>query len=216
MTQRQTKWTERHAPMLFSAVGFVFFFIGIGLATSGALYDRFGVKASGTVTDTGQTGGNSSTNWLAFRFTAPDGEEYTGRSSGYSGRSGESVLIEYLSIHPGWNRVSGAGRRSQRWQWWIAGFGGAFALIGLHWGVSMRRRRQLRTQLKQSALQATGQVVRVSSNGVVQYLFAAGGQNIKGRTLGTNRELARTLKAGDELAVLYDSADPARNIWSQE
>jgi len=207
---------QRFAPLLFSAFGLLFFAIGLGLAGSNAAFERWGEDVIGTVTDTGSTPGVDGANYVAYGFTDPDGVERSGRSSGYSGTVGETILIEYLSTWPSWNRVAGAGKRPAKWQWAICGFGGLFALIGVQWGFAIRNRRRLAARLEVRGRRATGRVLSVASNTVRYEFEAPTGETIPGHTLGNPFPGLERFRAGEPAEILYDPEDPKRSVLDGE
>jgi hypothetical protein len=102
------------------------------------------IKVSGSIIDSGQIrssrGGNIS--FIRYEFVDQFGETQTGRSSGYSGQKGESILVEYSTRFPSIHRVAGEGKMSQyEWRWPVAGFGFFFLVAGVHWWWSIRKSR---------------------------------------------------------------------------
>lgn len=98
------------------------------------------VTVLAAVVDAGQTrsSGGGSVNFVRYRFVDSHGKTRTGTSSGYSGTTGEAILVEYASRYPFVHRVAGEGKTSgYAWRWPIAGLGLFFLVAGVHWGWSI-------------------------------------------------------------------------------
>jgi hypothetical protein len=117
--------------------GVVLLAISAGSILLNAVYRQQGRRAEGVVTYYGSTGGGTrSAASIRYRFTADDGQEYSGTQTGYSIERGSTIAIEYLQGHPNWNRVAGAGGRGEKFLLPIALAGLFFFWIGLQ---SIRR-----------------------------------------------------------------------------
>ncbi len=121
---------------------------GLGLLLVGGrlvAYDRMLAepeKVSGVVIDSGSTRSSRGgyVNYVRYAFVDQSGRTRSGTSSGYSGKNGESILIEYSPRFPSVHRVAGEGRTTAyQWRWHIAGFGLFFLVAGAHWGWSIWR-----------------------------------------------------------------------------
>ena len=206
---------HRRAPWVFAAGGLLFFLIGAGVLGSHAAFDRFGERTVGTVTGSGQLGGTSSVRYVEFEFADPSGERFSGRSSGYGGTAGETILVEYLAGWPRWNRVAGAGRKARPWLGWVTAGGAAFTLIGLHWHVLARRRRRTKERLELDGKAATGHVTELAS-GAVRYEFLLDETRVQGRTLGVGFVGFEELTVGCVVPILFDPGDPEINVLACE
>ncbi|OYY74964.1 MAG: hypothetical protein B7Y40_03175 [Gammaproteobacteria bacterium 28-57-27] len=72
------------------------------------------VTVSGLIVDSGNTrsshGGNI--NFIRYEFVDQLGKTRLGTSSGYSGKKGDNILLEYCSRFPSIHRVAGEGKTS--------------------------------------------------------------------------------------------------------
>jgi hypothetical protein len=78
---------------------------------------------------------------VVYQFTPPRGTTLRGSQSGYSGKPGESILIQYLSSRPSINRVAGAQVQEDKWLLIPGGVGLLFIGIALHTLVINARRQ---------------------------------------------------------------------------
>ncbi len=95
--------------------------------------------------NSGQTrssrGGNI--NFIRYEFVDQFGKIQIGTSSGYSGRNGENILVEYCSRFPSIHRVAGEGKTiGYEWRWPIGGFGLFLLVAGVHWWWSIWKGRR--------------------------------------------------------------------------
>jgi hypothetical protein len=103
------------------------------------------VQVSGSIIDSGQTrssrGGNI--NFIRYEFIDQHGKTQIGTSSGYSGKNGGNILVEYCPHFPSIHRVAGEGNTSgYEWRWPITGFGLFFLFVGIHWWWSIWESRR--------------------------------------------------------------------------
>ncbi len=109
------------------------------------------VKVSGSVVNSGQirSSRGSNINFVRYEFVDQFGQIRIGTSSGYSGKNGENILVEYCSRFPSIHRVAGEGKTSgYEWRWHIAGFGLLFLVAGINWWWSIRIGRRQPTGSK--------------------------------------------------------------------
>jgi hypothetical protein len=137
---------ETRHPLIGALVAASFGLVLLAMGGRLIIYDHLlasAVRAAAEITSAGSTrsSGSSSVNFVRYRFTDPSGRTFSGTSAGYSGRAGDSLLVEYVPRFPYIHRVAGEGRTSgYRWRWYIAGAGLFFLVVGTHWGWSLRAR----------------------------------------------------------------------------
>lgn len=92
--------------------------------------------APGLIVASGRTQSSRgvTTAFIRYEFVDPLGRTQAGTSSGYSGKPGEYILIEYSPRLPSIHRVAGEGKTGgYKWRWPIAGFGLLLFVAGAHW-----------------------------------------------------------------------------------
>ena len=121
--------------------GLVLLTVGLGSMTLNKVYRDRGHEVPAVVTEAGRTGGSHSTSYVQYRFTPVEGGAYTGNDTGYSVAKGGTILVEYLPGSPWMNRVSGSGRRSERFLLPVTAAGLFFFWVGLHSARRLSRQR---------------------------------------------------------------------------
>ena len=121
---------------LLAVIGLVLALIGGGKMYLNQRYTQEGKRVIGVVTASSMRSG------IRYEFQTPDGRTFTGRQSRYSGRPGETILLEYLASDPSWNRVAGS-EQSDRESFVPLGIVGLVTLVaGLYSVVYVLRQRR--------------------------------------------------------------------------
>ncbi len=180
-----------------------------------------GEKIIGEITDAGSVHRSSGgyVNYIRYRFQDASGDFHTGQSSGYSGKAGETILLEYSPTFPFIHRVSGEGKnRGYRFRWPIAAAGLLFAIAGIHWFLYTRGRIRLGNRLSQKGIPVTGKIDRITYDGkVIEYSYQTDtGTVYRGKSLPLPLEKVKQLGEGDSVEVLYDPLDKKRSILKME
>ena len=120
---------------LLALIGLVLALVGGGKMYLNQRYTQEGKRVIGVVTASSMRSG------IRYEFQTADGRTFTGRQSRYSGRPGETILLEYLASDPSWNRVAGS-EQSDRQSFLPIGIVGVLTLLaGLYSIAYVLRRR---------------------------------------------------------------------------
>ena len=69
--------------------------------------------------------------YVNYSFTLQDGRTFKNSQGGYSGKLGDTILVEYIRTRPDTNRVAGSEEMSNRLVWIFGIPGAIFMLIAL-------------------------------------------------------------------------------------
>ncbi len=72
---------------------------------------------------------HSGSPYVKYAFTLPPGRTFRSSQGGYSGRPGDTILVEYVRTHPQFNRVAGSAPMGQRLVWLFTILAALFLLI---------------------------------------------------------------------------------------
>ncbi|NJK60070.1 MAG: hypothetical protein HC918_07330 [Oscillatoriales cyanobacterium SM2_1_8] len=142
------RFTQTQNQLLGALVAAIF---GLGLFTVGGrliIYEHLltdPAKTTGSIVSSGSTrssrGGYVS--YVRYKFLDHSGIYHSGIGNGYSGKTGELILIEYSSRFPYIHRVAGEGKNTgYEWRWYIFCTGIFFFIVGVHWGWSIQKMTQ--------------------------------------------------------------------------
>lgn len=91
---------------LLALIGLVLALAGGGKMYLNQRYAQEGKRVIGVITGSSSPSARSSA--IRYEFHTPDGRTFAGTQSRYSGRAGETILLEYLASDPSWSRVAGS------------------------------------------------------------------------------------------------------------
>ena len=209
------------------AGGIICILFGLTLSVIGArlvFYQHFlevrGQKVIGKITDTGTVRHSSGgyVNYIRYSFNDNSGKMHNGQSSGYSGKIGETILLEYSPDFPFIHRVSGEGRnKGYQWRWFILGAGLLFSIAGIHWFLHTRARIRLCVRLSMEGILTKGIVLQITDSGrTITYQYTTDSGSFRGKTMALPVKLVQQHKENDQVEVLYDPEYHQRSVLKIE
>ena len=135
------EWIGASVATLF---GLALLVVGGRLVVYEHLLTREGRTVPAEITEAGSVRHSSGgyVDYVRYRFADPGGQVHHGQASGYSGATGETILVQYASRFPAVHRVSGEGRNTgYRWRWAFVGIGAVFLVAGGRWLLNLRAGR---------------------------------------------------------------------------
>jgi len=218
----------RNPKTRYVAIGSIAFFLfGLTLAVIGGrlifyqyLLSTHGRKVVGEITEAGTFHRSSGVNsgFIKYSFIDSSGRYRSGRSSGYSGEVGETVLLEYVPSYPFVHRVSGEGNRiSYRWRWMICISGCIFGMAGIHWGIVTNRRILLAERLGKNGIAVVGRVMQIADGGrTIVYEYAIESEKYKGKTFAMPLETVKKFKPNDRVDLYVDPLSHRKSVLKIE
>jgi hypothetical protein len=230
----------KRSPMFWTglflvAFGAIFASIGWSMFRTEQQYQQEGQTANGVVLVKAieratRTGSNRSRTeyTVAYRFAAPDGQSYEGKSSVAVAtwerlREQDSVQIQYVASDPSTNRVSGESSTTPAYVFPAIGL--VAALIG---GVLLSRSLRSAGAKARILSQGTSANATVSSveetnvkvnrrqMWVVRYQYRDhSGQTHDGESEYMAADKANAWKQGDSIRVKFDPQNPKMNVWAE-